>query len=235
MRLICSFIIALALTSLVRAQDTTESPAASAEQNPAASMQAPSSLRAAPSATPEAQPSASASAAAELPKSQASPAASPARAKKTSTATAEDEETSSSSRSDSAANSGPDKGRPESAVKRLENEWETAVMKHDASFIEARVGKDFLGVSSRGKRLNKSALIKEFKSDTDTYSSAKNGSMSVHAFDKNVVIASGTAKEVGKTKDGTAFARSYLFTDTWVLRGERWECVASQVMLASGK
>lgn len=233
MRLICSFIIALALTSLVRAQDTTESPAASAVQNPAASMQAPSSLRAAPSATPEAKPSASA--AAELPKLQASPAASPARAKKTSTATADYEETSSSSRSDSAANSGPDKGRPESAVKRLENEWETAVMKHDASFIEARVGKDFLGVSSRGKRLNKSALIKEFKSDTDTYSSAKNGSMSVHAFDKNIVVASGTAKEVGKTKDGTAFARSYLFTDTWVLRGERWECVASQVMLASGK
>lgn len=105
-------------------------------------------------------------------------------------------------------------------------------MKKDASFVQARVSEDFIGVSSKGKRMNKSALVKEFKSDSDAYSSAKNSGLTVRAHGANVVVANGTAKEVGKTKDGRSFNRSYIWTDTWVVKGERWECVSSQVMLA---
>jgi ketosteroid isomerase-like protein len=131
----------------------------------------------------------------------------------------------------SAAMMGPDKGSPESNVKRLENEWENAVKNHDLSFIQARLAEDFMGVSSRGKRQNKSGLMKEFKTDSDTYSTAKNTGIMVRALDKDVAVASGVAKEVGKARDGKPFNRSYIWTDTWALRGDRWQCVASQVML----
>jgi hypothetical protein len=220
--------MACALASLVRAQDASESPAASPSEtsSSSSSLSAPSSLRETSAATPEAKASASV----ETPKAQAATAASPSAEKKKSTVKSEDETTSASSE-----NTGPDKGKPETVVKKLENDWETAVMKHDTTYVESRVAKDFIGISSRGKKLNKAALLKEFKTDSDTYTSAKNGSLSVHAVDKNVVVACGTAKEVGKSKDGAKFDRSYLFTDTWVLRGERWECVASQVMLEPAK
>jgi ketosteroid isomerase-like protein len=117
----------------------------------------------------------------------------------------------------------------------LESDWEGAVKNHDVSFIQARVAEDFIGVSSKGKKMNKSGLVKEFKADTDTYSSAKSSGMTVRAHGDNVAVVNGTAKEVGKTKDGKPFSRSYIWTDTWVLRGGKWQCVASQVMLASGK
>lgn len=227
MRSIFTVVIALALASVAQAQDETESPAASAEEHPSSSLSAPSSLREAPAATPEQKPSASV----EMPKAEASPTAS-ATPEKQKSATAQDTDASAAPAS---ASAGPDKGKPESVVKRLENEWEAAVMKHDASFIGSRVAKDFVGVSSHGKRSSKSGLMKEFKGDTDTYTSAKNGSLTVRAFGKDVVVASGTAREVGKTRDGAAFNRSYIFTDTWMLRGERWECIASQVMLEPAK
>jgi outer membrane biosynthesis protein TonB len=233
MRSILSLFIALGTITLLHAQDESATPETSPEENSATSMQAPSSLR--ETTTPA--PKASASAIVETPKSQPSPSASLAEKKKAAAtpAPAKKTEESTAAATESAASTGPDKGSPESVVKRLENDWEVAVMKHDVNFIDSRVAKDFIGVSSRGKRMNKAALIKEFKADTDTYSSAKNSGLTVHAFNKDVVVASGTAKEVGKTKAGDAFNRTYLWTDTWVLRGDRWECVASQVMLASGK
>jgi ketosteroid isomerase-like protein len=147
-------------------------------------------------------------------------------AKKNKSAT--DEET-------AAVSTGPDKGRPESNVKRLETQWEASVMKHDTSFIDARVARDFVGVSSKGKRIDKGALLKEYKADTDTYSSARNTGVTVHTYAPNVAVANGIAKEVGKSREGAAFNRSYVWTDTWVLRGDQWQCVASHVMLGSGK
>jgi ketosteroid isomerase-like protein len=134
-----------------------------------------------------------------------------------------------------AAASTSDKGSPESNVKRLEQEWEGAVMKHDVAFLEARVADDYIGCSGRGKKLSKAAMIKEFKSDTDKYSSAKNTGVSVRAFGDNVAVATGTAKEIGKDKDGKAFNRTFAWTDTWMLRNGKWQCIGSQTMLVSAK
>ncbi|GEM_PF-1191477 len=237
MRLIFSILIALGTVTLLHAQDESATPEASPAENSATSMQAPSSLRDTTTPAPEATATASATVSTtEASKPKASPAAAETEKKKPAAVAAKTKTSEeSTSTEESAATTGPDKGSPESNVKRLENEWEAAVMKHDASFLDSRVAKDFIGVSSRGKRMNKAALLKEFKADTDTYASAKNNGLTLRAFDKNVVVASGSAKEVGKTKAGAGFNRSYLFTDTWILRGDRWQCVASQVMLATGK
>lgn len=167
-----------------------------------------------------------------VPASLKSPA--PAKAAKKESASAEKKEAI-SKKSTPAATPAADKGRPESNIKRLEQEWEAAVMKHDISFLETRVADDYIGCSGRGKKMTKAAMIKEFKSDTDKYSSAKNTDVSVRAFGDNVVVATGTAKEIGKDKDGKAFNRTFAWTDTWMLRGEKWQCIGSQTMLVSAK
>ncbi len=224
-------ITALSFGTSARAQEESPSASPAGEEKASATVEepsAPSSLRdtsPAPSAEVKSTTTSSTAEKKESATATASPSA------KKSTASTETTEKSSTKKTASAA----DTGSAESNVKRFENEWEAAVMKKDPSFVQTRLAEDFIGTSSKGKRINKAALLKEFKSDSDTYSSAKNGGMTVHTFGSNVAVATGMAKEAGKSKDGASFNRTYAWTDTWMLRGSQWQCIGSQAMLVSGK
>ena len=120
------------------------------------------------------------------------------------------------------------------SVKDMENAWEAAVAKHDAASVEGLIAADFVGVSSKGKFIDRADSIGEFKKDKDTYKSAKNEKLNVKMFGPNVTVVTGRAREVGTGKDGKAFDRTFLYTDTWVMRGGKWQCVASQVAKIKG-
>jgi ketosteroid isomerase-like protein len=105
-------------------------------------------------------------------------------------------------------------------------------MSHDPSVAQAYLADDFRGVSSKGKVMSKSNLLGEIKKDTDTYTSTKNGKVDVRVFGGQFAVATGTSTEAGKAKDGKVFNRSYRWTDVWVVRNGKWQCVASQAMLA---
>ena len=120
------------------------------------------------------------------------------------------------------------------SVKDMENAWEAAVAKHDAASIEGFIAADFVGVSSKSKFIDRSDVIGELKKDKDTYKSAKNEKLNVKMFGSNVAVVTGRAREVGTGKDGKAFDRTFLFTDTWMMRGGTWQCVASQVNKIKG-
>ncbi len=120
------------------------------------------------------------------------------------------------------------------SVKEMEDKWEASVAIHDFSTVQGFVASDFVGVSSKGKFTNRSQMLSEFKGDKDTYKSAKNEKLNVTNFGPNVTVVTGRAREKGTGKDGKAFDRTFLFTDTWMLRNGQWQCVASQVMKAKG-
>jgi ketosteroid isomerase-like protein len=222
MKLFTSLCAIVALTFVASAFAQEESPSATPQETASASVEAPTSTP-----TPETKAS---------PATAASPATSPAASKKEASAQKKESASAETSKKEKAAEpAGPDKGSAESNVKRLEDEWEAAVIKHDVTFVQTRIAEDYTGTSSKGKRLSKAGLLKEVKGDTDTYTSAKNGGVTVRSFGPNVAIATGTAKEVGKGKDGKAFSRTYAWTDTWMLRNGKWECIGSQSMLVSGK
>jgi ketosteroid isomerase-like protein len=123
------------------------------------------------------------------------------------------------------------KSTPEATIREIEDKWEASVMSHDSSVAQAYLGDDFRGVSSKGKVMSKSNLLSEIKKDTDVYNSTKNGKVDVRVFGGQFAVATGTSTEVGKAKDGQAFKRSFRWTDVWVLRKDKWQCVASQAML----
>ena len=123
------------------------------------------------------------------------------------------------------------KSTPEATIREVEDKWEASVMKHDPSVAQAYLADDFRGVSSKGKVMSKSNLLSEIKKDTDTYTSTKNGKVDVRVFGGQFAIALGTSIETGKAKDGQAFKRTFRWTDVWVLRKDKWQCVASQAML----
>jgi ketosteroid isomerase-like protein len=125
------------------------------------------------------------------------------------------------------------KSTPEATIREIEDKWEASVMTHDASVAQTYLAEDFRGVSSKGKVMSKSDLLSEFKKDKDTYTSTKNSKLDVRVFGGQFAVATGISTEAGKTKEGTAFKRSFRWTDAWVERNGKWLCVASQAMLVS--
>jgi hypothetical protein len=123
------------------------------------------------------------------------------------------------------------KSTPEATLRDIEDKWEASIMSHDPSVAQAYLGNDYRGVSSKGKVMSKSSLLAEIKKDTDTYTSTKNGNLDVRVYGGHFAVVMGTSTEVGKAKDGKPFKRSFRWTDAWVERDGKWQCVASQAMM----
>jgi len=159
---------------------------------------------------------------------------SPAASAKTSSSTKNTSSAAASTKSAAAAAVMPTKkSTPEATLRDIEEKWEASIVLHDPSVAKAYLGNDFRGVSSKGKVMSKSSLLAEIKKDTDTYTSTKNGNVDARVFGGKFAVVTGTSTEVGKAKDGKAFKRSYRWTDAWVERNGKWECVASQAMQLS--
>ena len=209
MKLITSLLGSVALTLVMSAFAQEESPSASPEaQAPAAAQETTAPAPAASEA-----------------KTAESPAASTTAEKKAVSKPV-------TGRSPSAATAAPSGKRMtvEEALKDNENRWEAATAKHDVATVSSMVADDFIGVYLDGKITSRSGVIGEVKKDRDTYSSAVNEKLTVHTYGPNVAVVVGTAHEKGTAKDGKPFDRKLRFTDTWVERGGRWQCVASEVM-----
>jgi ketosteroid isomerase-like protein len=198
-------------TPFALAQEESPSPAATASEKQDPSVSVPTEATAT-----------------AVPKSEASPSpaksSSPAATKSSPSATP-------STSTSPAAVMPTKKSTPEATIRDIEDKWEASVMKHDPSVAQAYLADDFRGVSSKGKVMNKSNLLSEIKKDTDVYASTKNGKVEVRVFGGQFAVATGTSTEVGKTKDGQEFKRTFRWTDVWALRKDKWLCVASQAML----
>jgi ketosteroid isomerase-like protein len=218
---------ALFLTASAFAQEESPSPTPSDEEKASTTIETSPEATRSPSIF-EATPAATSSPVEK--KEQASPTGTSEAKKKQTVTSAENAKPA----AETATKSGK-KMSPEAAIKENENRWEAAIGSHDVATIEGFVASDFMGISAKGKFLNRSGLLSETKHDKDTYKSAKIEKLNIRAYDKDVAVATGSAREKGTDKDGKAFDRTYLFTDTWVDRNGQWQCVASQVTLRGEK
>src|SRR6184192_886237 len=215
MKIIISFLATVFLAAMTFAQEESASPAESTA--PATEEKA--------SATVE-----------ETPASKPAEAASPAAVKKAEAATSPKAAASAAATTTTAkpaASTAASNGK-KMGVREMEEKWEASIPSHDFTTVQGFVASDFVGVSSQGKFVDKSGMLAEYKKDKDTYKSAKNERLNVKSFGPNVTVVTGRAREKGTGKDGKAFDRTFLFTDTWMLRGGQWQCVASQVNKVKG-
>ena len=222
MKIIVPFLATLFLAAMSFAQEESASPAESTapatEEKASATVEETPAAKAAtsPAAEKKAEPATAAkTAASPAEKKEAATAASPAAAKTTAAAAAP-------------------MNTKNMSVKDMENAWEAAVGSHSYATVEGFVAADFVGISSKGKFINRSQMLAEFKGDKDTYKTAKNEKLDVKMFGPNIAVVTGRAREIGTGKDGKAFDRTFLFTDTWMMRGGKWQCIASQVNKIKG-
>lgn len=215
MKIIISFLATVFLAAMTFAQEESASPAESTA--PATEEKA--------SATVE-----------ETPASKPAEAASPAAVKKSEAATSPKAAASAAATTTTAKPAAPTAASSgkKMGVREMEEKWEASIPSHDLTTVQGFVASDFVGVSSQGKFVDKSSMLAEYKKDKDTYKSAKNERLNVKSFGPNVTVVTGRAREKGTGKDGKAFDRTFLFTDTWILRNGQWQCVASQISKVKG-
>jgi ketosteroid isomerase-like protein len=222
MKLIMSLIAlaALSFVTSVFAQEEESTPS----PTPADEEKASATVEEKPKATPAEEPAAQ--------KKEVSAATKPmSAAKKETTAGAAPQK----SASPAAAPASGKKMSTAGALKEMENKWEEAISKHDAAAVEGMVADDFVGVTSKNKVVSRRGMLAEMKADKDTFTMAKLEKLDVHAYGKDVAVVVGISREKGTGKDGKAFDRSYRFTDTWMSRNGKWQCIASQVSLLPSK
>jgi ketosteroid isomerase-like protein len=217
MKIIISFLATTFLAAITFAQEESASPAEST--TPTTEEKASATVEETPASKP-------AEATAPAAEKKAEAATSPTAPKKEATTTTA---TKPAAPTTAAAPSGK-----KMSVKEMEEKWEASIPSHDFSTVQGFVSSDFVGISSQGKFVDKSSMLAEFKKDKDTYKSAKNEKLNVKAFGPNVMVVTGRAREKGTAKDGKAFDRTFLFTDTWMNRGGQWQCVASQITKVKG-
>jgi len=123
-----------------------------------------------------------------------------------------------------------DNSAVETKFKQMEDTWAKALMDKDQAAVGNMVADDYAGVNSKGKHQNKSEMLDEIKTSTDTVSAATNDNMEVHVYGPNLATVVGTSTEKGKDKDGKQFSRSFGWVDTWMERNGKWECIAEAVM-----
>lgn len=218
MKIIISFLAPLFLAAMTFAQE--ESPAPTESAAPAAEEKASATVEETPATVVE-----PASQKKEEPVSTPAPAAAASKKPATTSATSAAKPATAAP----AASTGKNMN-----VRDMENSWEASVGKHDYATVEGYVAADFTGVSSKNKFVGRSDMLSEFKADKDTYKSAKNERLNVKMYGPNVAVVTGRAREVGTGKDGKAFDRTFLFTDTWMMRGGKWQCIASQASKIKG-
>jgi ketosteroid isomerase-like protein len=125
----------------------------------------------------------------------------------------------------------PNYQKAEQYIRQSEKDWAESVASGDSSVIMRILADDFIGVDPDGNHYTKQQMMK------DTYDAPKYF-LSNHLNDVKVRFYGNTAVAQGdetwvKRKDSTT-AR-FVWTDTWVLRNDKWQIVAAEDLIAPVK
>ncbi len=110
----------------------------------------------------------------------------------------------------------------------LENDWNEAIKKHDATWVERNYADDATDVSSRtGALMNKAAAMADMRGDKSVVESIDFLEANTRV-DGNMAVVTGVYRDRGRDDSGKPYDRRVRFTDTWVKRDGRWLVWATQ-------
>jgi ketosteroid isomerase-like protein len=110
-------------------------------------------------------------------------------------------------------------------ITALENAWNAAMQKHDASFYERNMADSTIGTDEDGVVMDKATFIANAKKSVSKIELPLFEKFKVQVYgDTAVATGVNILKGTNKGKD---ISGKYPFTDTWIKLGGRWQCVAS--------
>ena len=128
----------------------------------------------------------------------------------------------------------PADGRAQSAPVRsdqeiliqLEHDWDAAFHRHDAAFIDRILADEFIVTYDTGVRADRKVELELATSFNENIESSTLDEFIVKEFG-NTAIVWFTLHLVGPV-NGERVQHDYRYTDVFVLRDGRWQCVSSQ-------
>jgi ketosteroid isomerase-like protein len=132
-----------------------------------------------------------------------------------------------------AQNPGPSSGQKEAEdyIRKSESEWAESVANGDATVIERILADDFLGVDTKGKLYDKPTMISETKDGPKHFVSNHLEDVKIRFFGDNTAVAQGSESWVRRNGERGRF----VWTDTWILRNDRWQIVAAEDLVPPAK
>src|SRR5262245_58923602 len=121
--------------------------------------------------------------------------------------------------------------KAEQELIQIERDWCTAAMKKDATSLARILADDYTAVGSRGTPSTKAEELANLKgADSTTTCVDTNFKVRIYG---DAAVVTGLATRAGTYK-GVAFKdRQFLWTDTFIKKDGRWQCVASQATVVA--
>jgi ketosteroid isomerase-like protein len=120
----------------------------------------------------------------------------------------------------------------EKELVQIERDWCSAGLKNDTMALGRILSDDVTAITNRGVMQTKSQMLADMKAQTSTFSACVDTNLKVRVYGDTAVVT-GLASRSG-TVNGVAFKdRQALWTDTFVKKDGRWQCVATQSTLVA--
>jgi ketosteroid isomerase-like protein len=114
-------------------------------------------------------------------------------------------------------------GKDRAYIRQAESDWAESAVTNDVSVLERIQADDFVGVWVDGSHYSKADGIKDWRTHASEFVSNHLNEIEIRFFG-DAAVAQGS--ESWKKKDGTT--GKFVWTDIWIRRGGKWQCVASE-------
>lgn len=111
-------------------------------------------------------------------------------------------------------------------LKRLEDQWATALVRRDRAFFDKYLAPKFVYTEDE-KLMRREQVLHDLTSGPDSVTASHNEGMEVHQFGGTTAVVTGWLIVEGRSQS-SPFKHRYRFTDTWVKRKAGWQIVAAQ-------
>jgi len=115
---------------------------------------------------------------------------------------------------------------------RLEHEWSEAMPRSDKEYLNRILSDDYFCIHQDGTVGSKADELKDLESGKYEIKSLKLEQMRVRLYAQTAVVTGRTT--LRSTYQGENHSGQFRWTDVWVRRHEKWQCVSSQMTRVLG-
>lgn len=116
----------------------------------------------------------------------------------------------------------------------LENAWNHAIESKDTKALDMILADTFLAVDIDGSVTNKTQFLAGIRDPNYQPSQAVYEKITAQMYGDAAAVTTGIFR-IKESAKGKMVTRRERFTDTWIKRGQSWQCVSSQVTLIPAK
>jgi hypothetical protein len=117
----------------------------------------------------------------------------------------------------------------ETKLKGIEASWNLSNLDkdHGVKFNDDLLADDFSGFNDKGVKQGKAEVLNSLSDTKGTINSVVNGDMSVTFYGDNVASIVGSHVTKGTDEAGKDYTKTTNWTDTFMERNGKWQCIAS--------